>query len=149
MRLDELEDKRSTRAGLIPYAFKENGLNVYLMIPSDANYGGKEPQIAKGRIDPGEDAKTAALREASEELGLKLDNVTDVEFLIKDTITGLDETYVMSVFSAKVINPDDFNTPDFETGWAGWIPINEALAIGRNTQRKYLEIIDKKIGEQL
>jgi len=69
--LTEINFDKKDRGGLLPY-YKING-KVYfaLMIPSDSNYGGSKPQIAKGGIDPGETPIKTAIREAQEELGYK------------------------------------------------------------------------------
>ena len=57
------------KAGVIPYFVRPDGkVIMQFMVSSDAKYGGAAPQISKGNIDPGENVKDAAIREAHEEL---------------------------------------------------------------------------------
>jgi 8-oxo-dGTP pyrophosphatase MutT (NUDIX family) len=76
-----LDRKPIYRAGTIPYIVDNNEILMMFMKPSNVEYGGDRFQIAKGRIEDGEDTKTAALREAREELGMFLSNIVSTEEL--------------------------------------------------------------------
>lgn len=147
MRLHEMGKPRiSPRGGFIPYYIDDKGsVSVYLMIPSDPKYGGDKPQIAKGKIDPGEDALEGGTREAEEELGLKRNNLKSSFQLASEDITGLDNTYNITIFAGEVNNPDDFGQPHYETGWAGWIEIDKALTTMRPNQKKYVALLKNKL----
>ena len=71
------------RAALIPYFIHPNGeVEMMFMQPSDDLYGGPDPQLAKGKVDPTDaTVEEAAIREASEELGLRRDNMKDCQFV--------------------------------------------------------------------
>lgn len=135
MKLTELQ-KPIPRAGLYPYYIDSNeNIYVHLMIPSNSEFGGSEPQLAKGKIDSGESIKDGAIREACEELGLKKENLKFVRPLFKDvTPSGRD----IHVFYGEVFDKDNFGQFHYETGWAGWIEINEAIVKTRKWQKKYL-----------
>ena len=63
------------RAGTIPYHIDESStIRMLFMKPSDSTFGGDAYQIGKGRVEDGEDHRSAALREAKEELGLFIGN---------------------------------------------------------------------------
>lgn len=85
-------------------------------------------QIAKGKIEEGETAQVAALREAKEEIGLFIGNVIKTEevgvFMGRTT-----------VFVAKVKNKDMFGEPSFETSDVKWMSLSEFLAEGRDLHK--------------
>ena len=66
------------RAGLIPVHISNGEISMLFMKPSDPMYGGSDYQIAKGRIEDGEEPYETAVREAEEELGLNPDNMVNV-----------------------------------------------------------------------
>lgn len=113
------------RAGLLPYIVEDGIIRFLLMKPSDAKYGGEEFQIAKGKIEDGETAEQAAIREAEEELGLVASNITGVELL--GTYLGRTEFFIAEV-SDKYL----FNEPCFETGETCWLTLQEFDLIGRS-----------------
>jgi 8-oxo-dGTP pyrophosphatase MutT (NUDIX family) len=124
------------KAGFIPYVF-ENGTPVFMfMTPSDPAYGGAEPGIAKGGVDAGEDTQTAGIREAEEELGLVISNLKHetIKLAWKGKMTGLKETYPMSVFMGEVKNKEDFVDPHYETGSVHWMTEKEFSKSGRKAQ---------------
>lgn len=136
-----------TRAGIVPFIrLNEEEIQVYLMIPSDPDYGGIEPQIAKGMVDPGEELEFTAIREGEEELGLKKTNLIGSPVLgWSGEVKGMSDMYTMSVYVVEVKDPDDFNKPHYETGWAGWLPVNQALLKIRSSQRNILKSVLSKI----
>ena len=71
------------RFGLIPWTVYHDSIIMMFMMPSDPKFGGSNYQIAKGRKESGETDLEAAIREASEELGLKPSNIESInkEFL--------------------------------------------------------------------
>lgn len=115
------------RAGLIPFHKKDDKIYMMFMKPSDENFGGKEFQIAKGRVDPGEDTLTTAIREASEELGIKESNIKWVK-KIGVFLTSM-HVYVSEVHS---MDDKDFNDYTYETGETTWLTLDEYLEIGRS-----------------
>ena len=122
----------SQKAGIIPYVLNDDGIPVmYFMVPSDPAYGGTAPQIAKGNIDPGENARQAAMREGNEELGLIASNVTSIVSLPPYNIPGTFVTATMYVFVAKVASAEIFGKPHFETGATHWLTLEEFRSVGR------------------
>lgn len=113
------------RAGLLPYLFDKGELKFLTMKPADQRYGGDRFQMAKGKIEPGESASDAALREASEELGLRKRNIRDLTFL--GTFLGR-----TSVFLAGVKDVTDFGEPHFETAETAWLTLSEFEQQGRS-----------------
>lgn len=134
MKLDEIQLKQ--KAGVIPYFIQEDGTPVMMfMAPSNARFGGSLFQIAKGTIEPGEDIQEAAVREAEEELGLRIENITQVKSVGNTKITGLDETYMLAIFVAEVKDPENFGQPHYETGKRAWFTLEEFKAQGRQNQQ--------------
>lgn len=140
-----VEEKTPAKAGIVPYYFDENNVFVYLMIPSDPAYGGSSPQIAKGRVDPGESAQQTAIREGEEELGLKPTNIKSITLGWSGNTQGMLDSHAMVVYIAEVVNPRNFGKPHYETGWAGWLPAQEALNKCRTSQKHILQQIINKI----
>jgi 8-oxo-dGTP pyrophosphatase MutT (NUDIX family) len=150
MKVDDILNEQSrflsdgiSRAGIIPYYIKDGEVQMYFMQPSDPRFGGHEFQCCKGRIDPGENAKEAALREGSEELGLRESNILKLwylgEFLKKNFF-----------YVCKIANPTDFGDPHFETGDTKWMTIDEYVATGRPLHKGVVKaaygLIKKKEG---
>lgn len=113
-----------SRAGVIPYYVKDGEVQMYFMQPSCEKYGGPDFQVCKGRIDPGENAKEAALREGFEELGLLEENILKLwylgEFLKKNFF-----------YVCKIKDPDNFGQPHFETGATCWMTLDQYIETGR------------------
>ena len=100
------------------------------MKPSDPNYGGDDWQIAKGRFDEGEDDPQAvAIREGSEELGLRESNIKKVDFLGK----FLGKTFI---YTCEVESMGNFGEFHFETGATVWLTADEFKDYGRELHRK-------------
>lgn len=127
------------RAGFIPYIVEQNGtVKMMFMIPSNPAFGGDKPQIAKGKIDPGEDAKTAALREAKEELGLFIGNIISIEEL--GTFLGRTTIYI-----GKVKRIDMFGEPTFETAATKWLTVDEFMEQGRDLHKPIVKAAHRQI----
>jgi len=122
-----------SKAGLLPYFFNKDTKQVMvcLMVPSDPNYGGSDPQIAKGGIDPGETALQAAKREAWEELGLPGDNIKTIKEVAK-TQCGKFTWFVAEVSSMNL------SEPGHETGKVLWLTLSDAFKQIREWQKPIL-----------
>lgn len=123
------EKKMVYRAGLIPYVINEHRQAVMMfMIPSNAEYGGPLPQIAKGKVEEGETPLQAALREAKEEIGLFIGNVIKTEevgqFMGRTT-----------VFVSKIKDGSMFGEPSFETGKTVWLTLDQFVESGRELHK--------------
>lgn len=123
------EKKLVHRAGLIPYVVgQDQQVRMMFMVPSDPDFGGPLPQIAKGKIEEGENALQAALREAKEEIGLFSGNVIKTEevgvFMGRTT-----------VFVSKIKDPRMFGEPSFETSGIKWLTLEEFLTQGRELHK--------------
>lgn len=126
------------RAGIIPYYFKGNEILMLFMKPSDANYGGPEYQIGKGKVDPGETPQEAALREGREELGLFKGNIAHLENLGK----FLGRT---TIFIAEIKQVDMFGDTDDETEQVKWMAESEFLNKGRRLHRPIVQATVRRI----
>jgi len=129
MKFDELKSVR--KAGIIPYYRDATGVKMLFMKPSDPKFGGSRFQIAKGNIDPGENAQTAAIREGVEELGLISSNITKIEKMVEQQLTGQDESYIITVYAAEVKDKEAFSKPHYETAATKWMSLDEFRAEGR------------------
>lgn len=113
------------KAGIIPYYADGTAL---FFISSNAEYGGIDPSIAKGRIDKGETPIQAAVREGAEELGLKKSNFLNTPFLVwSGSVAGMAATYEMSVFAVEVKSKNDFSQAGSETGSTVWLDLNTQI----------------------
>lgn len=120
-------------AGTIPYYIDDNNnVYVYLMIPSNPNFGGTQPQLAKGQIDDGYTVQETAAKEAKEEIGLKLPNL---KFFKKLGNFKYIDGNVVSVYYGEVKDINDFNTPHWESKWAGWINLTQNFKVVRPEQK--------------
>ena len=129
------------RAGLIPYIIEDDIVKMLFFIPSDPAYGGDKFQIAKGRVDYNEEVETAAVREASEELGLKRENIKSVTLVSKEVLSGMSNySYDFYLYVAEVFDKENFNTFSYETDEIGWLTMEEYESKGRKSQ---LEIVRK------
>lgn len=139
MRLQEIKS-RPARAGIIPWYDNM----MMFMIPSDHNYGGPMPQIAKGHIDPGHSIESTALKEGHEELGLKTGNIIELRGPVKEWQPLKHGGYDISVFAAKIKDPKDFDKPGFETGEIVWVAM-EDLHLLRQTQQHIVKEVIRKL----
>ena len=117
------------RAGLIPFYITDDGqYEMMFMLPSDPMYGGSEFQIAKGKIEIGESELETAIRESSEELGLRYTNLSDTLYCGK----FLGRTHI---FAGIVTSKEDFGDFDFETSAVMWMSPNKFDEIGRELHK--------------
>lgn len=124
--------QRNQRVGIIPYIIEGEVVKMAFMIPSDAAYGGAEPQIAKGRIDGLEFPLTAAIREGKEELGLREENMLERPWVLNEQIVhGMNATYPLRVYGVRVRSKEDFDVPGYETSHVVWMSAIEFYAHGR------------------
>ena len=148
MKLLEVEDpvrQIGPRAGVYPIHTNEKGqMFVYMMVPSDPMFGGPLPQLGKGGIDDGESAEQAAMREGYEELGLIASNVARMTRLTSVNVRGKQEQYLLTVFAAELKDPDNFDPYGWESKWAGWIELEEAIKTSRKNQRQFLQLLKTK-----
>lgn len=112
------------RAGVIPYVITPNGIEMMFMKPSNPLYGGPDFQIAKGRVESGEDTLTSALREGFEELGLLQENIESTSKLG----VYLGRT---TIFLAKVKDKEAFGDFHYETGATTWMTAEQFSENGR------------------
>lgn len=125
------------KAGVIPF-YRENGVTKMLFqVSSDPMYGGPDPMISKGSVEDGEDIEFAARREAAEELGLKEQNIIEFD----DVYIGNFPQYQLEIFTAKISDPDDFDTPHYETAYTVWLTLDEFYEIGRPDHRIIVAMI--------
>lgn len=144
MKIAELFEAKNGKAGCIPY---DHDGRMLFMISSDADYGGPDPMIAKGHVDPGETYQQAGIREAEEELGLKTSNIVQgtIELGWKGELRGNLESYPFEVFMCNVDDVVDFNKPHYETKEVVWLTMEEFNKVGRKSQRHIVQAIADKI----
>lgn len=148
LELNEAVSQPRNKAGIIPFIQQDDGTTLMMfMSPSDPSYGGSEPQIAKGGIDPGENAKEAAIREGEEELGLQQSNIVSIHPLPAVTLTGLDATYTMSVYAVEVKDQSDFSQPHYETGKVYWLTAEQFAQRGRKNQQSLVAAATRIINQ--
>jgi 8-oxo-dGTP pyrophosphatase MutT (NUDIX family) len=126
--------KKKGKAGLIPFHKTDDGFKMMFMMPSNEAYGGKVFQIAKGGIDDGENSFQAAIREASEELGLRESNIKWVEKC--GLFLNTHHIYVAEVGSA---DQKDFNDTTYETEKIQWMTAEEFFNEGRRLHRPIVD----------
>lgn len=118
------------RAGLIPILINQEDFEqskMMFMIPSaNTEFCGIEPQIAKGQIEEDEEPQEAALREANEELGLRIDNIEE----IYNCGVWMGRTHIFVACVASD-DPSCFDVPQFETEQTVWLTIDEFNKQGR------------------
>ena len=119
--------KRVERGGIVPFYVNNTGeMKMMFMKPSDKRYGGPEFQIAKGRMDPGENPLETTLREANEELGLKESNIKWIR-----KVGVFLETHHIYIAEVNTRNDKEFDEPTDETGATKWMTEEEFISTGR------------------
>lgn len=117
--------------------FSKNRIEVLLTQHSSNHYWG----FPKGRIDPGQSSKEAALREVKEEGGVEaeiIEKVGDSKYVY--TFGGEKIFKVVTIYLMKYIKGDPKNH-DWEVSEAGWFTSEEALKkLSFSKDRKLLEI---------
>jgi len=120
------------RAGVIPYIVEDKKvIRMMFMMPNDpkGKFGGECFQIAKGKIEKGEDTEEAAFREANEELGLFKGNITATH----DLGTFLGRTHI---YLAEIEDQDMFGDPlPNETQKTTWMTPEEFQENGRKIHK--------------
>ena len=123
--------KKTQRAGVIPfYTTSEGEFKMMFMKPSDKKYGGEEFQLAKGRVDPGENPLEAGVREANEELGLRESNILWLE-----KVGIFLETHHIYIVEVSSMSDSDFDKVTHETGAVSWMTEDEFMSTGRKLHR--------------
>ena len=148
MKINEVTETRQ-KAGVIPFYVKDGKIMMLFMIPSDPAYGGSAPQIAKGGVDAGESVQQAAIREGSEELGLDPANIVTAFQAHTSVISGMDESYRMTIFAAQVKDPKAFSAGHYETGKKLWLTLEKFASTGRKSQLAFVQAAHQKIQSQL
>ena len=134
MKLREIHQPPSRRSGVVPYYVNDqHQLMVYLMRPSDPDYGGTDWQIAKGEMEPGLSLLDNAMKEGAEELGLKLSNTLGEPWLVTT-----DVRLSITVFAVQIQDPDDFDQPHYETGDTTWLSLPADLSQVRDIHQHIL-----------
>ena len=149
LRSDERFAGSTLRAAAVLAAVTERERPGFLMIHRPSNMRAHPGQVAfpGGKIDPGEDAVEAALREAHEELGIRSSDITVIGTSdIYITGTGYAITPVIAVV------PPDLELRPNPTEVAQWFeaPVDfvfdaanhtEQTAFWQNQERRYIEIM--------
>ena len=130
-------EKNLDRGGVVPYYIKDGNILMMFMKPSDKKFGGERFQIAKGKIEKGETPIEGAFREAKEELGLFGPNVLES--------TSLGRFGKISIFLAKIKDPDMFGDTTDETGAVVWWTPEQFQSDGRNWQKLIVKAAVRKI----
>ncbi len=103
-------------AGLLPYRWRNGRLEVFLVHPGGPFYAHRDAgvwSIAKGIIEPGEDALAAARREFEEETG----QVPDGEFIPLGELRQRSGKRVHAWAVAADIDPARLHSNTFEMEW--------------------------------
>jgi predicted NUDIX family NTP pyrophosphohydrolase len=143
MKINEVALK--SKAGVIPYYFSKGKLFMLFMTPSNPTYGGPLFQIAKGKVEEGEDVKHAAFREGTEELGLAANNMQNMHHITTQIVSGLDDTYILTLFATQVTDPTAFGNTDMETGKRAWMTLAQFTKAGRQNQLALVQKASQKI----
>ena len=124
------------KAGIIPWISFQGEVLMLFMIPSDPNFGGTQPQIAKGHIDPGMNAYQTAIKEGVEELGLRKSNVSYIHNPpVTLQVTGAMAQYRLVVYTAQVKEIGAFDEPHYETGNTFWLTNTQFQRYGEPRQK--------------
>lgn len=121
--------ERIYRAGVIPFFIHDDGkIEMHFMIPSDSTYSGSSPQFCKGKVESHETHQDTAIRESSEELGLRESNVKWFSYL--GQYLGYTHIYI-----CEVEDKDAFDVPHHETEYTKWLTLEEFEKEGRALHR--------------
>jgi len=144
---DESGYEKRARSGLIPYLRDETGTLVYLMmVSSDPKFGGPRPMISKGKIEQGETALEAAVREAEEELGFKMRNSRGLPLaLFNGRVELYSGAYHLTVYAVEVQDRHDFDKWCDETEYTLWLSLEEFRSKGRKDHVKFVEELEERL----
>jgi 8-oxo-dGTP pyrophosphatase MutT (NUDIX family) len=133
-------NENQARAGVIPYYLEnDNTIKMMFMKPSDARYGGSDWQVAKGKIDSGENPFQAALREGGEELGLFEGNVDGKVHSLGVFLS------VIHMFTFRIKDKKMFGDHDSETEAVAWMTPEEFQQTGRDIHKLIVKAAVRKI----
>ena len=121
-----------TKAAFIPYYDDK----VLVCRSSNPLYGGPHFALCKGNVDPGESIEAAAIREATEELGLRENNLGGPVRHLGNFKTF---DYLLSVYFAPVKDIEAFNLPCWEIAETKWMSNQEFSAVGREQHRPIID----------
>jgi len=140
--------KKHKRVGCLPYHFDNNGvLKLLFMKPSDPKYGGSMFQLCKGKIDhKDEPLEETAKREAEEELGLTVNNISNFRFLFSEVAHHASgRKTLIHLFTARVLDPDNLVPFHYETGEIVWYEADKAVDNIRKCHRPLVSMAIEKI----
>lgn len=127
------------KAGVLPYYIdEEQNVYVQLMVPSNAKYGGKSPQLAKGHVEENCDIEVEAFREGTEELGLIFDNILQYQ-KIGEFYFDYKKDYFLHVYMVEIIDKNNYIEHSTETKSAEFYLIEEAEKKIRKDQRRIIQ----------
>lgn len=147
---DESGYEKRDRAGLIPYIQDQNEpLQFLMMVSSDPKFGGPRPMISKGKIEDGETALEAAVREAEEELGFKMRNARGT---LIELFNGRQElfsgAYHLHVYGVEIQDRHDFDKWCNETEYTEWHTLESFKLKGRRDHVKFVETLEQKVNRR-
>lgn len=143
---DESGYEKRSRAGLIPFMSEGGELKYLMMVSSDPKFGGPRPMISKGKIEEGETAQEAAIREAEEELGFKQRNARGAVLPIFEGRQELySGAYHLSVYGVEIQDKYDFDKWCDETEFTLWMSLETFKAKGRKDHVKFVEQLEAKV----
>lgn len=143
---DESGYEKRARAGLIPFRYEGDEVQYLLMVSSDPKFGGPRPMISKGKIEKGENALEAAIREAEEELGFKRRNIRGEIIPLFDGRQELySGAYHLSVYGVEIQDKYDFDKWCEETEYTVWFSLEAFKVEGRRDHIKFLEALEEKV----
>jgi 8-oxo-dGTP pyrophosphatase MutT (NUDIX family) len=148
MKIFEIYQRpKREKSGLIPYFVTPNGdIEMLFMVSSDSQYGGPDPMVSKGRVEHGENPAEGAIREAEEELGLKVSNLKGKPVEIsKQEMRGMTEDYTFYCYGVEVKSKEDFGKFHYETKSTHWMTNDEFQKVGRRNHRQYVQKLFDKI----
>lgn len=126
---------------LVPYMKWQDKLYFLCMRPSNSEFGGYSYQFCKGRIDPGETSRQAALREGNEELGIYPELVKNVKY-VNRVMNNTCDLYVCEYNAPSCPSSND------ETIHTAYLSEQEFMSIGRDWQKSICTMVVKFINEQ-
>lgn len=137
--------EQAPRAGLIPFIRGVEPLYL-MMVASDPKFGGPRPMISKGKIEDDEDARSCAMREAEEELGLEPRNTRgDLIEVFHGRIELYSCAYDLTVYGVEIMDRHDFGKWCDETEYTVWMTLEEFKQKGRRDHVRFVEELERKI----
>ena len=144
MQLNEIALRLQKKAGLVPYIFNGQEYEYLCMVSSNPTFGGPDPMLSKGSVDPGESFEEAPIREAEEELGLIKSNMVRSTFtsIWDDILRGYTQSYQFKYFAVEVKDKTSFTKPHFETKHTLWMTLDDFKQRGRDIHLPILQRLD-------